>query len=116
DAIEFDDTTTSEQAIESELVICLRNEPDGTEDDVVIGQWNPRTDELRCPLRFPHGDFVRLFTLKGDVTADLLSERRETVRDLYNRLSDRAPTPAVPLAEFRDLYATYVLGEVVEKL
>ncbi|MEA2164593.1 MAG: hypothetical protein QOK37_2720 [Thermoanaerobaculia bacterium] len=108
--------TTSEQAIESELVICMRNHPDGTEDDVVIGEWNPRTDELHCPLRFPHGDFVRLFSIKGDVTAELLSERRETVRDLYNRLADRTPTPAVPLAEFRDLYATFVLGAVVEKL
>jgi hypothetical protein len=116
EATELDDSTTSEQAIGSELVICMRNNPDGTEDDVVIGEWNPRTDELHCPLRFPHDDFIRLFTLKGDVTAELLSERRETVRDLYNRLADRTPTPAVPLAEFRDWYATYVLGAVVEKL
>jgi hypothetical protein len=112
----LDDTTTSEQAIGSELVICLRNEPDGTEDDVVIGEWDPRTDELHRPLRFPRDDFVRLFALKGELTSGLLLERRETVRDLYNRLSDRTPTPAVPLAELRDWYATYVLGAVVEKL
>ena len=35
---------------------------------------------------------------------------------IYNRLADRTPTPAVPLAEFRDWYATFVLGAVVEKL
>lgn len=115
-ATEFDDTTTSERAIESELVICLRHEPDGTEDDVVIGEWDPRTDDLRRPLRFPHSDFVRLFALRGEINAELLTERRETVRDLYNRLSDRDPSPEVPLADFRDAYETFVLGAVVEKL
>jgi hypothetical protein len=112
----FDDTTTSEQAIESELLICLRHEPDGTENDVIIGEWDPRTDDLRSPLRFPHGDFIRLFDLKGDLNAELFTTRRETVRDLYTRLSDRTPSAAVPLSDFRDSYETFVLGTVVEKL
>ena len=115
-ATQVDNTTTSEHAIEAELVICLRYQPDGTEDDVIIGEWNPRTDDLRRPLRFPHDDFVRLFALKGELTAELLAERRETVRHLYSRLSDRTPSPAVPLEDFRESYATYVLGAVVEKL
>ena len=115
-ATEINNTTTTEHAIEAELVICLRYQPDGTEDDVILGEWNPRTDDLRRPLRFPHDDFVRLFALKGELTAELLAERRETVRDLYNRLSDRTPSPAVPLEDFRESYATFVLGAVVEKL
>jgi len=114
-AKEFD-TTTSEQALEPEMVVCLRNEPDGTENDVIIGEWDPHTDDLRRPLRFPRGDFIRLFDLRGELTPELLTTRRETVRDLYNRLCDRTPSPAVPLADFRDTYATFVLGAVVEKL
>jgi hypothetical protein len=110
------DTTTSEQALEPEMLVCLRYEPDGTENDVVIGEWDPRTDDLRRPLRFPRGDFVRLFDLRGDLTAELLTTRRDTVRDLYNRLCDRTPSAAVPLADFREAYATFVLGTVVEKL
>jgi len=110
------DTETSEQMIEPELLVCLRYEPDGTEHDVVIGEWDPRTDDLRRPLRFPRGDFVRLFDLRGDLTAELLNGRRDTVRDLYNRLSDRNASPAVPVADFREAYATFVLGAVVEKL
>ncbi|HEX9458374.1 MAG TPA: hypothetical protein VGA84_04470 [Thermoanaerobaculia bacterium] len=108
--------TTSEQALEPEMLVCLRNEPDGTENDVIIGEWDPRTDDLCRPLRFPRGDFIRLFDLRGDLTPALLTTRRETVRDLYNRLCDRTPSPAVPLADFRDTYATFVLGAVVEKL
>jgi len=114
-AKEFD-TTTSEQALEPEMVVCLRNEPDGTENDVIIGEWDPHTDDLRRPLRFPRGDFIRLFDLRGELTPELLTTRREIVRDLYNRLCDRTPSPAVPLADFRDTYATFVLGAVVEKL
>jgi len=114
-AKEFD-TTTSEQALEPEMVVCLRNEPDGTENDVIIGEWDPHTDDLRRPLRFPRGDFIRLFDLRGELTPELLTTRRETVRDLYNRLCDRTPSPAVPLADFRGTYATFVLGAVVEKL
>ena len=76
----------------SELLICLRNDPDGTENDVVIGEWDPRTDDLRRPLRFPRGDFLRLFALKGELNAELFATRRETVRDLYTRLSDRTPS------------------------
>jgi len=110
------DTTTSEQALEPEMLVCLRYEPDGTENDVVIGEWDPRSDDLRRPLRFPRGDFVRLFDLRGDLTPELLTTRRDTVRDLYNRLSDRTPSAAVPLADFRESYATFVLGTVVEKL
>ena len=116
EATEFDDTTTSEQAIEPELLVCLRHEPDGTENDVIIGEWDPRSDDLRRPLRFPRGDFIRLFDLKGELNGELFTNRRETVRDLYNRLSDRTPSEAVPLADFREQYATFVLGTVVEKL
>jgi hypothetical protein len=109
-------TSTTEQLLEPELLVCLRYVPDGTESDVVIGEWDPRADDLRRPLRFPRGDFARLFDLRGDLTAELLAGHREIVRDLYNRLSDRTPSPAIPVADFRDSYATFVLGAAVEKL
>ena len=108
--------TTSEHAIEAELLVCLHNDPDGSENDVIIGEWDPRSDNLRRPLRFPRGDFLRLFALKGELNAELFATRRDTVRDLYTRLSDRTPSEAVPLADFRNRYATFVLGAVVEKL
>ena len=110
------DTTTSEQALEVELLVCLHRDPDGSENDVIIGEWDPRTDNLQRPLRFPRGDFLRLFALKGELNAELFATRRDTVRDLYTRLSDRTPSEAVPLTDFRDQYATFVLGAVVEKL
>ena len=65
----------------------------------------------------PRHDFVRLFSLKGEMTIDMLASRKESVRDMYNRLSEHTATDAVPLGEFRsEEYDTYVLGDVVEKL
>jgi hypothetical protein len=113
----LDTTTTTERLIEPEIIICLRPHPEEQEDDVVIGEWDPRSDDVTRPLRFPRGDFQRLFSLKGELTAEILTSRKETVRELYHRLSDRAETEAVSLATYRDSdYETFVLGAIVEKL
>ena len=70
------------------------------------------------PIRIPRGDFLRLFSLSGDLTPESLDVRKEIVRDIYQRLSDRAPAEPVPLATYRARNETeaFVLGEVVEKL
>jgi hypothetical protein len=112
----LDNTTTSERMIAPEIVICLSEENFEPSAEVIIGEWDPRSDDVRRPLRMPRGDFQRLFSLKGNLTTDLLSERKDDVRDLYHRLSERTPHPDVPLGEIRDGFVTYVLGEVVEKL
>ena len=111
----FPEKTTHEHPIENEIVICTRPDSDDL-DEVLIGLWDPRSDEVRNPLRMPRGDFLRLFSLKGGLTVELLSDRRTSVRDLYHRLTDMHPTEPVPFADFRGAYETYLLGEVVEKL
>jgi hypothetical protein len=110
------DTTESE--IESELVICLKADSNDLEDEVLIGEWDPRSDDVRRPLRLPRGDFQRLFSLKGELTAEMLAGRKESVRQMYERLSLKSLAPALTLAPYRDAggYDAYVLGDVVEKL
>ena len=110
--------TTSERAIESELVICLKSDSHDLEDEVLIGEWDPRSDDVHRPLRLPRGDFQRLFSLKGELNAELLAGRQQSVREMYERLSLKSLAPAFALAPYRDAgeYDAYVLGEVVEKL
>ena len=110
------DTTESE--IGSELVICLKADSNDLEDEVLIGEWDPRSDDVRRPLRLPRGDFQRLFSLKGELTAEMLAGRKESVRQMYERLSLKSLAPALTLAPYRDAggYDAYVLGDVVEKL
>jgi hypothetical protein len=111
--------TTTEHQITSELVICMRKEPNLENDDVVvIGEWDPRSDDVHRPLRLPRGDFQRLFELKGDPIAGMLSLTRESVRHIYDRLAEDGFMPAFQLATYRtnDEYVTYVVGEAVEQL
>ncbi len=110
-------TTTTEHAIETELVICVRASSSDVDDEVLIGEWDPRSDDVHHPLRLPRGDFQRLFSLRGELTAQILTEKRESVREMYTRLALKVLAPDLPLAPYRDgNFETYVLGEVVEKL
>jgi hypothetical protein len=104
--------TTTESTVPIELVICSHG------DEVLIGEWDPLSDHVHRPLLMPRGDFEKLFSMKGDLTPELLDSRKETVRELYNRLCDRAPADPMQLATYRagDEYEAWVLGNVVEKL
>jgi hypothetical protein len=110
--------TTTERVIGTEIVICVKPESADLADEVLIGEWDPRSDDVRRPLRLPRGDFQRLFALKGELNAELLAGRKESVREMYERLSLRSPAPTLALAPYRSEggYDAYILGEVVEKL
>ena len=112
------DTATTESLIESEIVICLKSDSTDLEDEVLIGEWDPRSDDVKRPLRLPRGDFQRLFSLKGELSAELLAARKESVKMMYERLSLKTLAPSLALAPYRVAgeYDAYVLGEVVEKL
>ncbi|HEY0139487.1 MAG TPA: hypothetical protein VGF48_01255 [Thermoanaerobaculia bacterium] len=113
----LDASTTTERLIGSEIVICVRTVSGDLDDEVLIGEWDPRSDDVRRPLRLPRGDFQRLFSLKGELTTEVLSDRKESVREMYERLSLKTMAPTLALAPYRDGdYDAYVLGDVVEKL
>jgi hypothetical protein len=85
--------------------------------EVLIGEWDPLSDDVRNPVRLPRADFQRLFSLTGDLNAENLSNNKKNVRETYLRLSDHIYTPPVQLASYRENeYAAFVLGDVVEKL
>jgi hypothetical protein len=111
-------SSTSERAVDTELVVCLPSQTVSDADEVVIGEWDPLSDRLDRPLRIPRGDFERLFSMKGTLTEEQLTVRKQSVRELYDRLCDRIEPSNVHLADFRlaNSYDTFVLGDVVEKL
>ena len=111
--------TTTEHLLVTEIVICLKSmSSDAADDEVLIGEWDPRSDDVKRPLRLPRSDFQRLFSLKGDLNAELLADRKESVREMYERLSVKTLAPATALGPYREdnEYDAYVLGDVVEKL
>jgi hypothetical protein len=112
-----DTTSTHEKRVPAEIIVCARLDA-GDNDDIVIGQWDPLSDDVRKPLRIPRGDFLRLCSIRGELSAELLGSRKESVANIYEKLADRADSVAVPLATFRltGNYEAFVLGDVVEKL
>ncbi len=110
--------TTHERLVPTEIVVCIRPDADAFAGEVLIGEWDPMSDDVRNPVRLPQADFQRLFALPQNVDADSLARNKSTVREIYLRLSDHIYTPAVQLATYRldDAYAAFVLGDVVEKL
>jgi len=110
-------TTTRERLIGSEIVICVKTIPSDIDDEVLIGEWDPSSDDVRRPLRLPRGDFQRLFSLRGELSPETLEGKKDLVREMYERLSARAANPALAFGPFREgEYDSYVLGDVVEKL
>jgi hypothetical protein len=110
--------TTTERLVNTEIVICVRASSSDLDDEVLIGEWDPRSDDVNRPLRLPRGDFQRLFSLRGELSEDLLNEKRDVVREMYERLSSNTLAPALALSPYREggAYDAYILGEVVEKL
>jgi hypothetical protein len=106
--------TTSERLIPIEIIVCVPGEHEKA-DEVIIGQWDPGSDDITRPLRIPRDDFKHLLSFRGVLDSDALTAKRDSVRELYDRLATQ--TPAAPLSQYRDgVYEAFVLGEVVEKL
>jgi hypothetical protein len=113
------DMTTTERVVNVEIVICVKSSSDDLDDEVLIGEWDPRSDDVNRPLRLPRGDFQRLFSLKGELSAEVLARKKDVVREMYERLSLKTLAPATALAPYREQaagYDAYLLGDVVEKL
>jgi hypothetical protein len=110
--------TTTERVVSSEIVICVKSSSSDLDDEVLIGEWDPRSDDINRPLRLPRGDFQRLFSLRGELSEDLLNEKKDVVREMYERLSYKTLAPALALSPYREggTYDAYILGDVVEKL
>jgi hypothetical protein len=110
--------STHERLIPTEIVVCIKPDPTAANGgEVLIGEWDPLSDDVRNPVRLPRADFQRLFSLSGELNAENLADNKQSVRETYLRLSDHIYTPAVQLGSYRDEnYSAFVLGDEVEKL
>lgn len=110
--------STHEKLIPTEIVVCIKPDPSAENGgEVLIGEWDPLSDDVRNPVRLPRADFQRLFSLTGELNAENLAENKQSVRETYLRLSDHIYTPAVQLASYREEnYSAFVLGDEVERL
>jgi class 3 adenylate cyclase len=115
-ALPFLHDTTENHEVAGEIILCIRTD-DTSDQEVLIGQWDPLSDDVRDPLRIPNGDFRRMISLRGPVTTQEIESRKDSVVELYHRLCDKSGE-ALDLAPYRhdDHYAAFLLGSVVERL
>jgi hypothetical protein len=108
--------TTETGEITGEIILCMRID-EAYDQEVLIGQWDPLSDDVREPLRLPTGDFRRLIALRGPVTTEEIENRKDSVVELYHRLCDRTGE-SLRLSPYRQdqKYAAFLLGSVVERL
>jgi hypothetical protein len=108
-----DEATDADDA-PNELVVC----GDVAQTEIVIGEWERLSDDVRNPLRLPRNDFNTMFAMEGELTTEKLTIRKQSVRDIYQQLALRLDESPLTLANFRlsDKYDAFVLGKIVEKL
>jgi hypothetical protein len=112
----FLDDTTEGHPIASEIVLCMATDY-SSDQEVLIGEWDPQSGDVHDPLRIPNDDFRRMISLRGPVTTEEIQNRKDSVVELYHRLCDKTGE-ALQFAPYRndDHYASFLLGSVVERL
>jgi len=109
---------TSERELTAELIVCAPEGGDPRDVEVVIGEWNPASDEIRNSVRVPRGDLEQLLGVPGPLSLDSLERKRDSLVEFYRAIKDKEPFSSVNLAELRSSTetATFLVGVRVERL
>lgn len=108
---------TSERPVGEETVICVMGDPIAEGATIVIGQWDPTTDEIRQSFVIPT-PYLRNLGLRMPLTAEAIAEQKDALQGLYRRMVEQESAAAEDSAPLRrsDGSVAFVLGEVVERL
>lgn len=115
--VERANADTEERIISSELVLCGTFDPDPS-SEIVIGQWDPHSDEIRHSIRFVRSDLQDLIGWNPVLTPKDLEDQKKPLYELYARMSQRRASETFALADYRRSaeFVAFVLGDPVEQL
>ena len=111
------DRETRERSLEREILLCA-----GAErilpGRVVIGEWDPKSDELHNPIQIAESDLQEVASLDFPINKRMLESHKNSIRNLYRKMSEGLVTDPLPLSPFRGEphFVAYLLGETVEKI
>jgi len=108
--------TTRESRIENEIVLCASTDDDDA--DVIIGEWNPSSDEVRHSIRISQDEFRSILGPDATLCTATLENQKASLRELYRLQNHKEDLLTVQLTQFRSKlsYETYLLGDTVELL
>lgn len=107
---------TSERPIDRDIAICAT---EGTTDWLVmLGEWDAVADALCKSISLSGSELERLLGIDLPLTVGGLKERRNSLRNLYRKMSVIKSVPAVQLGPLRQRrnFAAFVLSQPVEKM
>ena len=107
---------TRETPLENEIAICVT---DGTTDSLVmLGEYDPTSNELKRSISLEGSDLTRLLGIDTPITREGVEMKKHSLCSLYRKMSAHESTPTVPLSSFRQkrTFVAFLLGDRVERL
>ena len=99
-----------------ELVLCSKDERAADDDGILIGEWDPHSDEISSSIRIPKADLEALFGSDGALTREKLEQNRSVLQRIYRKMRLTSDVPPVRLDSLRRRreYLAFILGERVK--
>ena len=96
-----------------ELVLFPKADSSVADEGILIGEWDPYTDEIQNSIRIPRRDLEGLLGFRGAITKERLEEHKKLLQQIYHRMRQSGSLPTVRLDSFRGQrgYLAFLLGE-----
>jgi hypothetical protein len=98
----------------ADLVVCAG---DAQEDVILVGEWDPVSEEVRRPIRLDGVDTER-YGLATPLTFETIESQSAAYQKLYRNLSRLETLPSFPLGAIRENpnFNGFIIGATVERL
>jgi len=110
-------TPARETSAVFELVLCSTVKNPDDEQAIIIGEWDPHTDEIRQAVRIAGPDLEQLLGTEGPLTREKLQDHRKLLQQIYHKLRATSELPTLRLSALRreSDYVTFPLSDRIQK-
>ncbi|MHB0969227.1 MAG: nucleotidyl cyclase domain-containing protein [Thermoanaerobaculia bacterium] len=115
-ATSADDAGTGEHELDRALILCA-SPGFSAESEVLVGEWDPISDQVYNAVRIPRWDFQQLIGVAA-ITPESIDGQRKQLYEFYRKVDKlKSPVP-IPLTSFRvdETYVALVIGTKIEQL
>ena len=101
----------------ADLVVCESHASSGSEPVILVGEWDPVSEEVRRPIRLDGTDAER-YGLAVPLTAKIVESQSVAYQNLYRNLSRLETLPNFSVGAIRDNtnFSGFIIGATVEPL
>ncbi|HET7435771.1 MAG TPA: hypothetical protein VFN10_13765 [Thermoanaerobaculia bacterium] len=101
----------------ADLVVCESHVQGDGDPVILVGEWDPVSEEVRRPIRLDGGDAER-YGLAIPLTAEVVESQSIAYQRLYQKLSRLETLPSFSVGAIRDNqnFSGFIIGATVEPL